>query len=140
MVAIDSAPDTKDVSQLLSTLILTGNIEESVSFLYEHIPEVEREASVRSVIERMYSQLPEPVAVQIQERQDLITGRVSAEPKRGELPSGRDYTVFGGYKKMFLFLFAFWFIVLGAGYLVLHHQHRSLSRIASHSKAVAAGS
>jgi hypothetical protein len=142
MVAVDTAPDTKDVSQFLSTLILTGNIEESVSRLYEHIPEVEREASVRSVIEGMYSQLPEPVAAQIQERQDLLTGRVTAEPKKSELRSGGEYTVFGDYKKILLFLFAFSFIVLGASYLVLHHQHRFLSRITSHSKAhaVATGS
>ena len=140
MVAIDSAPDTRDVSQFLSTLILTGNIEESVSCLYEHIPEVEREASVRSVIEGMYSQLPQPVAVQIQDRQAVITGRATAEGTMGTLPSGRDYTVFGGYKKVLLFLFALWFIVLGAGYLVVHHQHRVLSRVASHAKAVATGS
>jgi hypothetical protein len=142
MVAVDTAPDTKDVSQFLSTLILTGNIEESVSCLYEHVTEVEREASVRSVIEGMYSLLPEPVAAQIQERQDLLTGRVIAKPKKGELPSGREYMVFGGYKKILLFLFAFWSIVLGAGYLVQQHQHRFLSRTASHSKghAVATGS
>src|SRR6266481_7481500 len=116
MVAAVTAPDTNDVSQFLSTLILTGNIETSVSRLYEHVPEIEREASVRTVIESLYSRLPESVAVQIQQHQNMLNGRVPARLQKVEIPSGRKYTVFGGYKKLLPLVFAFWVIVLGAGY------------------------
>jgi hypothetical protein len=86
----------------------------------------------------MYSQLPKPVPVQIQERQEVITGRVAHQRQKIEIPSGRKYTVFGGCKKFFPIVFVFWVIVFGAGYAVLHH-YRSLngtpSRSESHSIA-----
>jgi hypothetical protein len=130
MVAAVTAPDTNDVSLFLTTLILTGNIETSVSRLYEHVPEIDREASVRTVIESLYSQLPESVAAQIQHQQNVLNGRVPTRRQQVEIPSGRKYTVLGGYKKILPFVFAFWLIVLGAGYAILHHQH-SLNRTVS---------
>jgi len=134
MVAVVTAPDTNDVSQFLTTLILTGNIETSVSRLYEHVPEIDREASVRNVIESLYSRLPESVAEQIHQQQHVLNGRVPTRRQKVEIPSGRKYTVFGGYKKILPLVFAFWAIVLGAGYAVLHHHH-SLNRTVSQSGA-----
>jgi hypothetical protein len=130
MVAVVTAPDTNDVSQFLTTLILTGNIETSVSRLYEHVPEINREASVRDVIESLYSRLPESVAAQIQQQQNVLNGRVPTRRQKSEIPSGRKYSVI----RTLLFLSAFWVIVLGAGYAVLHHHH-SLNRTVSQSGA-----
>ncbi len=62
MVAAVTTPDTKDVSQFLSTPILTGNIELSVSRLYKHVPEIDREA-------------------QIHLHQDELNGRVTKQPE-----------------------------------------------------------
>jgi hypothetical protein len=137
MVATVTAPDTNDVSQFLSTLILTGNIESSVSCLYEHVPEIEREASVRIVIESLYSRLPESVAAQIQQQQNVLNGRVPTRGQKVEIPSGRKYTVFGGYKKLLPLLFTFWAIVLGGVYAVVHHHslNRTVSQSGAHSVA-----
>jgi hypothetical protein len=128
MVAAVTTPDTNDVSQFLSTLILTGDIEASVSRLYEHVPEIEREASVNKVMESLYSRLPNAVALQIQQHQNVLSGRVAKRRQKVELHSGRKYTVFGGLKKIALLLLAFWILFLGAAYFLHRHSlHQPLS-------------
>ncbi len=130
MIGVDSHPDSQDVSQFLTMLILTGDIEAAVCRFYQCLPQSAREARIREAISGMYSQLPPSIAVSIRDQQCSIHRHNCVQRQDSPVDSGREHTMFGGMKKISGILFLVWALLLGMIYAL---APRSVLRLPTYS-------
>src|SRR5450756_1590681 len=84
--------DPEDISSFLSTLVLSGNIEDSLHILLRHTPPVEKDRCIERTMHGFYARLPGQLARKVKQQQGQFNPR--PEPKLSECPSGdRKYNV-----------------------------------------------